>query len=159
MHYYVDGYNLLFRISKEKMPLQRKREILLSALASFNLNLTVVFDSDQMKYGLHDRGHWQDIEIVYTEKGQTADTYILQEIALSNTPQRETVITSDRQLAKHCQHCGARTQTIENFLDRMAKRQAKTHTRAPPAFKDSDREIARLLKIFESRLTGDCEAG
>lgn len=152
MHYFVDGYNLLFRVTTEKMPLQKKREILLSILASFHLNLTVVFDSDQIKHGLHDRSHWQDLEIVYTEKGQSADAYILQEIGLSNAPQRETVITSDKQLATHCNHRGAKTQTIEAFLEKMAKRKAKMSSRPSPTFKDSDREIARLLNIFESRL-------
>lgn len=157
MHYFVDGYNLLFRIARGKMTLQKKREILLSALASFNLNLTVVFDSTQEKYGVEDRGHWHDLEIVYTEEGQTADAYILHELSLSNTPRREMVITSDKLLASHCRHYGAKTQSIEEFLERQAHRKLKKRTSKSVAFKESDFEISRLLKIFEERLENPTE--
>lgn len=152
MHYYIDGYNLLFRISKDILSLREKRELLLSSLATLNINVTVVFDSGLEKHGVEDRSHWQEIEIIYAEKGLTADAHILRELSLSNTPQREVVITSDLKLADQCRRLGAKTQTIEAFLEKMAKRRLKQHPRITSSFKESQKEIDRLLKIFENRL-------
>ncbi|MES2345814.1 MAG: NYN domain-containing protein [Chlamydiota bacterium] len=152
MHYFVDGYNLLFRLSKdEKKSLQTKREILLATLASFNLNLSIVFDSVLERHGIEERGHWQNIEIIYTELGQSADAYIKQQLMDSNTPRQETVITSDRELARICKHLGAHVQSIETFIEKIAKRKLKSRKPKLHPFKESDKEIARLLKIFESR--------
>lgn len=151
MHYFVDGYNLLFRIAKGKMPLQQKRQILLETLASFHLNLTIVFDSTQEKHGIEDRGHWQDLEIVYTEIGQSADAYIKQAIENAPHPRRETVITSDRELKRLCTHLGAHTQTIEAFLSRLERRKKKQASKTPQ-FKESTTQFNRLLAIFEKRL-------
>jgi hypothetical protein len=153
MHYFVDGYNLLFRLAKdETKPLQNKREILLAALASFKLNLSIVFDSALARHGAQERGHWQDIEIVYTELGQSADAYIKQQIMDSPTPRQETVITSDRELARICKHLGAHVQSIETFVGKLNNKKLKMRKPKVHPFKESDKEIERLLKIFEERL-------
>lgn len=152
MHYFVDGYNLLFRVVKEKMTLESKRNILLKTLASLKLNLTIVFDSKEERYGIEGRSHWKDLEIVYTEIGQSADAYIKQQIAASSHPRRETVITSDRELSRLCAHLGAHTLTIETFLEKVSKLKKKNSSKKNISFKESDKELARLLSIFESRL-------
>lgn len=140
------------------MTLQQKREILLSTLSAFSLNMTVVFDNTRADLG-SGRGHFRDLEIIYTEEGQTADQYILDEISHAFTPKQETVVTSDRELAERCKLLGAKVKSIPAFLDQLAKKKKKKKIREKERkdsdLRDSDQEIERLLKIFEERAQRD----
>jgi predicted RNA-binding protein with PIN domain len=155
MHYYIDGYNLLFRVTEGKKSLQQKREAILELLGhqitDLNLHLTVVFDSKQH----HTRGHLADLEIVYAAENQSADAYIIQEIERSSDPGQETVVTSDRELAQSCKLLGARTQSIDAFLASLLKKRKKKKRPTAHPFRDSDAQIARLLEIFEKRLENE----
>ncbi len=159
MHYYIDGYNLLFRVTagtaKSNRSLQHQRQAVLEALghqiADLHLNATIVFDSQQT----HTRGHLDALEIVYAAENQSADAYIIEEIGRSANPSQETVVTSDRELAARCKQRGARTQTIDAFLAALFKKRKKKKKSPLRRFRDTDAEIARLLKIFEQRLEED----
>lgn len=154
MHYYIDGYNFLFRVSKKKLPLEKKRDLILitlnEELEKLRLNTTVVFDSSD---GLRDhasRGHLAALEIVYTTKNESADEYIFKAIENAPSPQNETVVTSDRALASKCKYLGAKILSIDQFLTFIKKKKAQKKSLSPiKAFRDSEKEIARLLKIFE----------
>lgn len=80
MRYYVDGYNLLFRIFRSDEELQERRERFLEALREkvdlLNLNLIVVFDS-QYQSSEGTRSGYGALEIIFTDVGVTADDCIL----------------------------------------------------------------------------------
>lgn len=126
MHYYVDGYNLLFRtfgsgISDLKFHRKSLIDSLNVKIAGLRLNVTVVFDSQYLP-GEGSRGHFQHLEICFTPAGMTADEYIIQEISSSQNPERETVVTSDKYLAIKARNCSAAAQSIEEFLSWLNKR-------------------------------------
>lgn len=156
MHFWIDGYNLLFYVAKGKMTLQQKREILLTTLSAFSLNMTIVFDSASGDLG-SGRGYFRDLKIIYTKEGQTADQYICDEISNTFTPKQETVVTSDRELSERCKLLGAKVQNIPSFLEQLAKKKRKKKRKADKNidFRDSEQEIERLLKIFEARVQRD----
>ena len=51
------------------------------------------------------RSHYDELEILFTAEGETADEYIIDEIKNHPHPQQETVVTSDKKLAWHVRHC------------------------------------------------------
>ncbi|HSW87249.1 MAG TPA: NYN domain-containing protein [Rhabdochlamydiaceae bacterium] len=165
MHYFIDGYNLLFRLLGDPRPLQKNRQKIIASIneriAELKLNVTLVFDGSRQGESENTRGHFDVLEVIYTSKTSSADDYILKEIEFSSRPSQETVITSDMELARRCRSLGAKTQTIEGFLAWIAKKEKKTRSRktqsVQKAFKDSDRNISRLLELFEKRLLEDLQ--
>lgn len=156
MHYFIDGYNFLFRLSSKKLPLEKKRTLLLITLneeiEKLRIDATVVFDSSEKLREAAARGHLDALEIIYTTKQETADDYILNAIKTAPNPQNETVVSSDRELTGRCKQLGAKTLTVEQFLSLVQKKKIKRKKATPTnAFKETEREIARLLKIFEER--------
>ena len=160
-HYFIDGYNLLFRVHGKPRSLQQKRNELIHLINQeatlFNLNITLVFDGAHMDATDLVRGHFNAIEIVYTRQKQTADEYILDELHHKTNPAIEVVITSDNQLASACKSMGAKTESIESFLSFLSNKHKKAQKKRieqslQKAFEDSKSNIERLLKIFESRM-------
>lgn len=144
MHYFIDGYNLLFRLSAETKTLEEARNRIIDSLLETKFALTLVFDGK--KSDLPHRAHRGSLEIVYTSNEQSADGYILEEISCVKNPKVYTVVTSDKKLASLCCQIGAYAQTIESFLALLKK--SKTTTKQEKPSKDSEREFRRLLKIF-----------
>lgn len=160
MHYFIDGYNLLFRILGNPRPLQRSRQHVIASInekvSLLKLNATLVFDGASEEHAQNSRGHFDVLEIIYTSKAQSADDYILEEIQQSSTPSQETIVTSDRELALRCKNLGAKIKSIESFLEWIEKKCKKDKAAKRPSpkkgFKESDFHFTRLLKIFEKRL-------
>ena len=156
MHYFIDGYNLLFRLVSSKSSLEKQRKqvlvLLNDEISSLSLNATIVFDSSERGRPESVRGHFDALEMVFTTKEQTADAYIVKEIENSPHPQQEVVVTSDRELANRCRQLGSKAQSIEDFLAwLLKKKKQKKKRQTTRIFKDSDRELMRLLEIFEKR--------
>jgi predicted RNA-binding protein with PIN domain len=126
MHYFIDGYNLLFRTGRLGEDLQDDRDQIIQELAEeaeqLGLDITLVFDSTFQK-GMSTRSHFNKIEIVFTSFGEEADDYILNELESIALPQQETVVTSDKRLAWKARRRKALTETIEEFLAWVKKRQ------------------------------------
>lgn len=120
MHYFIDGYNLLFSLLQDSQNLQSKREALIHDLntkaSAIKLNASIVFDA-AFQPGGRSRFHFDALEILYTAEGESADDFILDKIQHSPSPQQETVITSDKPLSRKIRHCSAKTETVEEFLD------------------------------------------
>lgn len=121
MHYFIDGYNLLFRIIDAHDDLQKYRNALLSELSQkvdfLNLSVTIVFDA-AFATGDVTRTRSKHIEIIFTATGQSADSFILNELKDIETSQAKhhTVITSDKLLAWRVRRSGALSLDIESFL-------------------------------------------
>ncbi len=159
MHYYIDGYNLLFKLSHNwKLDLRTQRETLINAfnetIEELKLSLTIVFDGADAPRGDYTRGHWKNVEVVYTHEGLSADDYILHRLDEHQHRERYTVVSADRELMNKAKLRGACTIDIGQFLQllerRTKKRSARKHISRPAA--DTRDNISRLQKIFEERL-------
>lgn len=133
MHYFIDGYNMLFRLMQDaKDALQIQRDAIISDInrkaVLLNLDISLVFDS-AFQIGGRTRGHFNYVEINYTAEGETADEYILDELKHSSHPQQETVVTSDRELARRARYLSAHTESIEAFVLRLNKAYKKRELR------------------------------
>lgn len=120
MHYYIDGYNLLFRLMHNAHDdLQTHREAIILDInkkaALLKLDISIVFDST-FQIGDRTRSHYDALEILYTAHGETADDYIIDELKQSTQPQKETVVTSDKKLAWRARTLSAHTESINDFL-------------------------------------------
>jgi predicted RNA-binding protein with PIN domain len=120
MHYFIDGYNMLFRLMHVKKTLQVQREQIIKDLnekaSLLRLDFTVVFDAAFYTESNPTRGHFNALEIIFTSAGETADEYILNEIQHMRTPKEHTVVTSDKQLARRIRYCSAHTKSVEEFI-------------------------------------------
>ena len=80
----VDGYNIIFgwpslkELAREDLDAARRRLCdRLSSYAGFKKSeLVLVFDGYKNKGSIGERSHWNNIRLVYTPEGQTADAYI-----------------------------------------------------------------------------------
>lgn len=120
MHYYIDGYNLLFRLLHSSgSNLQRQRETIIDDLnkkvALVKIDVSIVFDATS-QVGEGTRSHYDQLEILYTAEGETADEYIIDEIKNHSNPQQETIVTSDKKLAWLVRNRSAHTETVEEFM-------------------------------------------
>lgn len=156
MHYFIDGYNLLFRITKEYEEMKAQQKPIMLALNQWaeelQLNLTLVFDGKQKDPAEAIRGHLDQLEVIYTPLHQTADEYILKELEQCAIPQEETVITSDRDLATKSKLTGAHAKSIEGFLAFLSKKRHKVKVKQRRPVSESPRELMRLQKVFEEKL-------
>ena len=119
MLYIIDGYNLMFRIWKTDDDLQGPREALIKDLdqkmAILKLNVILVFDA---QYQERDTAFIQqkNLEIHFTEHGETADDYIVKLVKKSANPLNITVITSDNKLSWLTRRINGKTQSVDLFL-------------------------------------------
>jgi predicted RNA-binding protein with PIN domain len=151
MHYWIDGYNLLFSLPKgthQKESFEARRKALISEInrqaEELALKITLVFDgtSDSPEY----LSHYKSLELLYTR--QSADEAILERVRMSKFPQEICVVTSDKELFSKAKELGALTLSLKNFLSLLSKKHKKPSD--PKEFQDSPQEIQRLLKLFTS---------
>ena len=123
MHYYIDGYNLLFRALGQEDALQTRRKRFLEALQEkislLGLSVTVIFDSYYQDEE-ETRSGYGELEIIFTSTGETADACILKHVTAN--PRKAIVITSDKHLARQAQYIGAKTESAEEFIAWLNKR-------------------------------------
>lgn len=143
MHYLIDGYNFIFYRSERQGTLEGAREALIETLAALERPLIIVFDGREAIP--FERGHRGLLEIVYT---QSADDYIVDEISRAKDPYNYTVITADRGLAASCREAGGRSLSIRDFLSGLKKNPSNKQEKPS---RDSDRNIERLLRIFDEK--------
>ena len=126
MHYYVDGYNLLFRLSWKALDttLHEARSVLIKEInrhaALLNMHITLVFDapfSEELS-----RGHYHNLEIIFTSRGVSADEYLVELLESVQNPRTCTLVTSDRQLARKVKKMGVSLVGVEAWLDSLRKR-------------------------------------
>lgn len=119
MHYFIDGYNLLFRLLHGNKNLQSQREAIIydlnQKISLVKIDVSIVFDS-AFQIGERTRTHYDQLEILFTAEGETADEYIMDEIKNHAHPQQETVVTSDKKLAWQVRNRSAHTETVEEFI-------------------------------------------
>jgi predicted RNA-binding protein with PIN domain len=125
MRYLIDGYNLSFRIqrfSHQKFQFERESWInwLNTKLSALSISAAIVYDATHSP-GLEERQHKGSLEILYTSFGQSADEWIIAKLShgkFSST----TVVTSDKRLASQVRYLGAKTLTVEAFIEMVERR-------------------------------------
>ncbi len=127
MHYYIDGYNLLFRSAWqiEHKSLEELRHKLIVELDKeaclLHLQMTIVFDaplqSDESK-----RGHFRSLEIIFTSFKETADDYLIHTFRQLTNPKKALLITSDRDLQHRAKCLGVQSKSVEEFLSMLRKK-------------------------------------
>jgi predicted RNA-binding protein with PIN domain len=161
MHYWIDGYNLLFRITKSYREMKQNERKLLTVLNEsitlLKYQVTIVFDGREKDPPEALRRNLDSLSMIYTPHNQTADDYILEAIADAMNPSAEMVVSSDMELLRKAKQRGAEAQTVEAFLSQLVRKKRKK--RSPESttrvFQETSSELQRLLKIFEDRLKED----
>jgi len=160
MHYYIDGYNWLFRIPKSRKSFEEKRKEFIKSIHRLvegrSCLVTIVFDSSDSSRDISSKGNYDFLEIVFTLKKQTADAYIENAVENALRPKQITVVTLDRELQQKCLLRGANVATMEEFFNLFTKNKKNRSQNEPKlVMKESKYNIARLLTIFEKRLFDD----
>lgn len=177
IHYYVDGYNLLFRYMRGKEDLRALREEMIKELdekaALFPIQVSVVFDA-ACRPGFGSREHYRCLEILFTSEGESADDFILREIERASHPHLKVVVTSDKRLALLARHLSAKTESVPHFIERINKgaknksglskkaavqkriaelRAAPSHqSESDPFLSAESNDMIRWLHIFEAKI-------
>jgi len=162
MLYLIDGYNFLFRLFHTEKKLENTRKILIEYFQKkpflSKLNIHLIFDGYYTKEPYLNREYFENLKVIYTPKNQTADDYILEKISISKNPSQITIITSDKSLALKAKQQKVKIKTVEAFkiwLDNKEKKLQKKETN--DFFIDTNKNLQRLLKIFEKRLKNSKE--
>lgn len=125
MHYYIDGYNYLFRTLASGVNLKLHREALIYDLnqkaSLLNLEMTIVFDA-QYQEGDETITHFGSLEIIYTAENQTADELLIKILDRSAQPKQSILITSDNKLSRQAKIIQTKTQSTEEFIEWVNKR-------------------------------------
>lgn len=154
MHYWIDGYNFFFRLTKNYTTMREQERELLEKLYQTMRHLkspmTVVFDGREKDPPEALLRNLRSMKIVYTPAKQTADEYILEMLETVQNPAQEMVVSSDRDLLRRAKQKGARTQTIEEFLKALSSKKSNS-VEERKQIQESSAEFARLLKIFENK--------
>lgn len=155
MRYFVDGYNLLFYLTKKRNPLLQYRHELIkyfaTSISSF-LDVVLVFDGSDPHEKHATKHHIGQVEIIYTPLYMTADLYIFEEIQLHKNPEKTTVVSNDQELIIRCRTLGGKTLSLTDFLSYIAKKNEKKKRSLTTPAQETPQEISRLLKIFEKKL-------
>lgn len=150
-HYYIDGYNLMFRLLHTDDDLQTERQHIIqdinSKIQNLGIRITLVFDA-QYQTGSATRTHFQHLQILFSSHGETADDLIIQCLKEEDNPRQCTVVTSDKQLAWRARHLEAKTQSVGAFMKWLNKAaQKRTKPTAPPT-PPPQRSKERTTKII-----------
>jgi len=152
MHYYIDGYNLMFRVLRagDDLAIQREQVIeeIYRKVSFVGLDVTIVFDS-QYNPSESTRSNLRAMAIHFTDHAETADDYILSELKTDTQPFNHTVVTSDKKLAYLARLRSAKTESVEEFMGLLNKRYKnkirqkknpliKRELKPPPKPKDPD---------------------
>jgi predicted RNA-binding protein with PIN domain len=156
VQYLIDGYNFLFRLDGgKKQSLEERRDslcqVLNELLAPFKARVSLIFDSAEQIREFPQCAKLDTLEVLYAPKGLTADNYIIELAEQTKSPKTLTVVTSDSGLARQCSHIGTLILSIEEFIE-IVKKRNRNKPKGKPVYRDSNKEIERLRKIFEERL-------
>ena len=161
MYYLIDGYNLLFWLIESKQSLQSQRQsIILSLQKEFkylHLKGTLVFDGAHRADEQSGLSYRSPLIIAYSHSGESADQYILEKLETSPGTSEIIVVTNDRFVSSHARGFGAQTLSLKAFVSQLKKKVEKKLTQQEETlderpFKEPQKEIDRLSKIFEERL-------
>lgn len=109
----------------------------------------LVFDGFHKSNEESGRGYESPLEVVFTPKGQNADSFILEKASLSQNKKDIRIVTNDTGLTRQAKTLGAIVQTNHDFMQYLgSKKKPKEEKNVSESVKNKE----RLQKIFEDRL-------
>ena len=155
MRYLIDGYNLFFKLEEEILPLEEKREEFITLLdhvvGELRLSTLLIFDShNKNAENFASKRKLANLEVSFSPKNLSADQYILE--LLEWDAKNTTLVTSDRELSKKGLFLGAKTLSIEGFVEFILRREKKNTPKGKREMRETDANLKRLLSEFEKRL-------
>lgn len=159
MHYFIDGYNLLFQVVERSKTFTENRILIIENLSEFfnthKILGSLIFDS-RVEFSSHfaSKHDLGNLEIIYSPRGLTADDYLLEMLSVLSNTKAVTVVTSDGFLSHQAKSLGCQTMTIEKFLKwtLKKKKQLDKIKSYEKNVQDTHFEFERLLEIFEKKL-------
>src|SRR5579862_3203369 len=144
----VDGYSVLHTWSRfltrkaRQSSLQQRRETLVGLLRQYadhsRRRVTVVFDAYAAKHKVGEKEPAQGVEVLFSERGKTADDVIERLVAQAPVKDEILVVTSDNAERGTVEAMGAQTTSAEAFemdVEAMLRDLAgavRLHTRRRP---------------------------
>ncbi len=146
IHLVVDGYNLLGVRGGLRGDVEARREALIRELAGYRQRkgypLTVVFDGWRSGQAV-EHGEWREgIEVVYSRKGETADTVIKRLAAKFGSD--AAVVSSDREVTAFARAHGSTIISSGEFETRLHGAGARPIARKQAA--DEEEEERRVQR-------------
>ena len=159
MRYFLDGYNLFFRICDEVLPIDQKKQEWLASFCEFlklaDLDVLIVFDATPTSPSTTTgRDYVGKVEIVYAPRGLDADTFLVELCCGVKFASQVTVVSEDRKLLKRIKDVGSIPMDLKVFFQLLRDKTAIS----PSEDKDhrfTSQETDRWHKIFEKRLNKD----
>lgn len=166
----VDGYNFIFNFFEAgKMPgdeLDNIKRKLVNDLAAYNsqkdYEVIVVFDASRSENDERSREVYDNVEVVHSRGGETADT-VIEELVSRWSPQRKiVVITSDysqqkvifgkNTTRKSCREFGIELEAVKHDIkNRIKKTKIKTKKAFYPIEKRLDPEIRKKISDYRKK--------
>ena len=151
MKYLIDGYNLLFTSMGSSKEFATQRQDLIHYLqmrfAALGLNGMLIFDGSHRREEESGRSYQSPLEIIYTPKGQNADSFMIEHIECAKNPKDMTLVSNDAGLRRQARSLGAHVQTNQDFVTFLHKPSHTVKGEKPQM--ETPKNIERLLKLFE----------
>lgn len=150
MRLYIDGYNLLHALQIDQGSLKEDREELFHWLISRPLpsDVTLVFDGSGEAPGGHDS--FCGLEIRYASHGESADEYLLKELAYLAPREPCALVTNDRRLLASARQLKVITFTCREWIQFIQKRsrEGQEPSSCKPEGIENEEEKARWIALF-----------
>ncbi|MBC8184137.1 NYN domain-containing protein [candidate division KSB1 bacterium] len=158
-HYIIDGYNLIHKIPKFKnameLSLEHSRNRLISFLKAYqsskNINITLVFDGDNVGYTGATDLSTKRLKIIYSHSPEKADPLIKRLIVKVKNKKSLTLISADNDLINFCKSQGAHVLSPEMFFYQASKHPKQEQMDQKYNQAISPGELDEWMKIFEER--------
>ena len=159
MHYFIDGYNLLFYQFSQFSTLERARAELILELNEISLllkcEITVIFDAGGQTQESSTFQKADHINIIYTGAHQTADEYLSHwaQTRLKKDKANYTVVSNDKAVVRQMRCCGLKTLSVSSFLVKKTKKLKKQEKQTKSALvskkRDPIKTVETSLKLSE----------
>lgn len=150
MHHIIDGYNLLFFLEIKTKTLKNARDYVIEYLKEvFNgkKGVCVVFDGKQEKGLGFSRIYSDDLEVIYTIDGMSADDFIIEWFQQRKQSSKVFVYTHDEGLKRHLSEFHTKVLDFESLRAKkvLSRQLEKTKSLSDPRYEQY------LLETFTKR--------
>ena len=126
-HVIIDGYNLMFQMSEKNMissgSLDLSRSEMLSILSNYSgfsgVHVLVVFDAYQTSHSDNKRFSADNVDVIFTDYGETADAYIEKTANSLGKNDHVRVISSDNLVRLGVFRSGIQRTSSQYFIDEI----------------------------------------
>ena len=154
MHYILDGYNVIGASQHIRLSQSDKEDCLIKLLSNFikhnKHKITVVFDGNHPDFNWQSQYTDQGINVVFTDKEETADTYIIRKMNNKQNKQGLIIVSSDRDIIMAAKHAKVQTRSSHIFWKTMSQKECGTKT-MKPSHELSEYEMNAWLDIFGTK--------